>query len=498
MVSFAAEAASAGARPHGFLLRTVRDRPVAAACALCLLLALLSVLLLSWIPSSDPYAWIDWGQEIASRITGSPIGLGLAGGPSWKPFPAIFTSLFGFFGAAAPKLWLLLARTAGLLALVAAFRLGRRFAGPLAGIAAALALCLLDSWLFYIARGASEPIVAALTLWAIDRHLSAAPRSAGFLMFLAALNRPEFSPFLAVYAVYLWVRVPGARTLAVLLLVLVPVAWLVPPLLITGDAFQAGGAALAGKGSPGSAIAELRSAPTLITPAVLVLAAVGFVMALRDREATLQWLGVGALAWALMVAIMTQVAYGLPRYLLPAATIACLLAGVALARLAELARHWVGARRPPLAGLAPALAVTLIVIATLPWSIPRAQAFIHQAHDADRAAYLQKQLFLAAERAGGKRAVLPCRSSHVAINHTVASALAWKLKVPLRRVRPLMRGTGFVFRAPHFIQVGIPPAIVHASSRRVRQVVAVPPWVVLEVQGRTTSGPPRCAGGDRA
>ncbi|PZS06850.1 MAG: hypothetical protein DLM64_15755, partial [Solirubrobacterales bacterium] len=308
----------------------------------CFALALASVLVLSWVPSSDPWAWIDWGQEIASRIATPKIAFALAGGPSWKPFPVVFTSLFGLFAGAGPTLWLLLTRTAGLLALVAAFRLGRRFAGPVAGIVAVLALCLVQDWLFYLARGASEPVVAALTLWAIDRHLSGSPRVAYVLAFVATLNRPEFTPLLALYALYLWVRVPASRPLAIVLLVLVPVAWLLPPWVISGNPLQAGSAAAAGKGSPGSAIAELRSSTGLMTWPTLALAAIGLAFAWRRHERTVLWIGAGAIAWALMVAVMTQVFYGLPRYLLPAGAIACVLAGVGVVRLAQVAGVFVG------------------------------------------------------------------------------------------------------------------------------------------------------------
>jgi hypothetical protein len=489
MISSAADAARARrGLPFGRTVRVLLDAPAATALAVCIGLSAISVVVISWVPSSDPYAWIDWGQEIASHVGSSPIAVGLAGGPSWKPFPAIFTTIFGLFGTAAPALWLIIPRAAGLLALVAAFRLGRRFGGLAAGIVAAIALCLLQDWLFYVARGASEPIVAALTLWAIDRHLTGATRLAYVLLFAATLNRPEFSVFLLGYAAYLWLRVPGSQVLAVSLLIAVPLAWLLPPLMITGNALQASNAALAGKGSPGSAVAELRSAPTLVTVPVFVLAGVGFAFALARRELTLQWLGVGAIVWALMVAVMTQVAYGLPRYLLPAATVACLLAGVAVVRIAEEAGRRGGRW----------LAVAVgggVLAATLPWSIPRARDLVSQGHQANRAAYLQQRLFSAVDRVGGKRTVLPCRSSHVAINHTVASALAWKLKVPLHRVEPSMRTTGFVFRAPHFGEVGLPPPIAH--GRVVTQIASVPPWAVLEVTFPGASLTPRCAAGDQ-
>ncbi|MBV8955321.1 MAG: hypothetical protein JO179_14385 [Solirubrobacterales bacterium] len=455
----------------------------------CFVFALISVIVLSWVPSSDPWAWIDWGQEIAS----SKLSVGLAGGPSWKPFPAVFTSVFGLFGSAAPHLWLLVSRTAGLLAFVAAFRLGRRFAGPIAGIVAVIALCFVQDWLFYLARGASEPIVAALTLWAIDRHLSGSPRLAYFLAFLATLNRPEFTPFLALYGAYLWLRVPGSRPLAVTLLVLVPIAWLVPPWLISGNAFQAGSAALGGKGSPGGALPELRSSVPLMGVPTLVLAAVGLGFAYVRRERTLLWLGAGAIVWALMVAFITQVGYGLPRYLLPAGTVACVLAGVGFVRIAEFADQKLGRPRPHGAGWVAFAVGAAVIAATLPWSIPRVNSLVNQGSDANQAAKLQGRLFTAVDRVGGRSEILPCGSSHVAVNHTMASALAWKLQTRLSRVRPLMRGTGYVFSAPHLRSTGTSPPIVRSPQRSVTRVAVVAPWTVRLVRHAGATGPPRCA-----
>ncbi len=485
----------AASAPRKRSLSDALDSSVAPVVGVCFVLALISVLVLSWVPSSDPWAWIDWGQEIASP----KISLSLGGGPSWKPFPVVFTSIFGLFGSAAPHLWLLVTRTAGLLAFVAAFRLGRRFAGPVAGVIAVIALFFMQDWLFYLARGASEPVVAALTLWAIDRHLSGSPRVAYVLAFLATLNRPEFSPFLALYALYLWLRVPRSRVLAVTLLILVPIAWFVPPWEISGNAFQAGSAALGGKGSPGTAIAELKSSVGLMTWPTLVLAAIGFVFAWRRGQRTLLWLGIGAIAWALMVAVITQVAYGLPRYLLPGAMIACLLAGYAVVCIAELVGGWFSHRSGKRASRwAAIVAGVLVLAATLPWSIPRVKSLVQQGKDANQAAFYMNKLFTAADRVGAAARVLPCRSSQVAVNHTMASALAWKLQVPEHKIRPLMRDYGFVFSAPRNQATGTTPPIVNASARTIRTIAVVAPWNVFEVTAHGASATPHCAAGDQS
>jgi hypothetical protein len=134
-----------------------------------------------------------------------------------------------------------------------------------------------------------------------------------------------------------------------------------------------------------------------------------------------------------------------------------------------------------------------VVALTLPWTVPRVQTIVRQVHQADQAAFFQKRLFLAVDRVGGVRTVLPCRSSVVAVNHSLASALAWKLQVQLRRVSPLMRGTGYVFRAPRNTDTGTAPPIVARSAKTARTVLVLRPWRVLEVTRRGASSTPHCA-----
>jgi hypothetical protein len=361
-----------------------------------------------------------------------------------------------------------------------------------------IALCFVQDALFYVARGASEPVVAALTLWAIDRHLNGQPRFTYVLMFLATMNRPEFAAFLGLYAIYLWLLVPGARPLAVAGLVLVPVAWLVAPYVISGNAFQAGNAALGGTGSPGGAIPELRSSSALMSVPTLVFAAVGLAFAYVRREMTLLWLAAGAALWALMVAIITQVAYGLPRYLLPGGMVACVLAGVGFASLVAMAVERVP--RPRLGRVAVAGVVAAVGLAalTLPWSIPRVHGLIRAGGQANSAALYQKRLFTAVDRAGGRLTVLPCRSSVVAVNHSLASALAWKLQVPERRVHAVLSGTGYVFTAPRNRNTGSKPRIKRRALRSVQVLVRLQPWTVALVRRLGEVGPPRCKPGDRS
>src|SRR5207237_8399656 len=80
-----------------------------ALAGLALAVGALSLLIPS-TPSYDPWAWIVWGREIVH------FKLHTTGGPSWKPLPVVFTTLFAPFGRAAPDLWLVVARAGAVMA----------------------------------------------------------------------------------------------------------------------------------------------------------------------------------------------------------------------------------------------------------------------------------------------------------------------------------------------------------------------------------------------
>jgi hypothetical protein len=210
---------------------------------LALALAALSLLFPS-TPSYDPWAWLVWGREIIHGSLHTP------GGPTWKPLPMIFTTIFALFGSAQPNLWLVVARAGAALAVFMCGLLAARLTWRLffteasaskgdfpwaaavpAGLAALIAmasLALTGEFLDASTLGYSEGLMVAATLMALDRHLDGHYRQAFILGFVAALDRPEIWLFWGPYGLWLMWRDPGSRALVVGLAVATLALWFIP------------------------------------------------------------------------------------------------------------------------------------------------------------------------------------------------------------------------------------------------------------------------------
>ena len=190
-------ASVAGRSPR--LRRSLVARPALVVGGACLALAALS-LTLPWRPTYDPWAWIVFGREVSDPH----LQFSTLAHTGWKPLAVLFTVPFGLFGGAAPFLWLLVPRAAGLAALALAYRLAWRAGGVVAGVAAALALLFSADWLRYIAAGNIEPLAVALLLGAVELHLARRRGWAFALGALCGLARPEIWPLVGIYSLYLW------------------------------------------------------------------------------------------------------------------------------------------------------------------------------------------------------------------------------------------------------------------------------------------------------
>jgi len=464
--------------------RIATARLAAPAAATLLVAAALGLAALSLLapssPSYDPFAWVVWGRELIDPA----LTFAVAGGPSWKPLPVLFTAPFALAGGAAPALWLLVARAGLLLALAGGFALGRRLGGALAGALAAIGIALLAGLLSLGLRGASEPLMLACVLWAIERHL-AGPRDVAFALgVVAALIRPEAFAFVVLYAGWwLW---RGARAHERVLLagglLLVPLAWLGPTAAL-GDALSSSRYAIAYQGHAGAWIA-LRRGLALTTAPVWILALLA--LELRPRDRALRVLAAGAAAWLAIVAAMTAAGYpGLARFMLPAAAVACVLAAVGVA---ELGRR--GRSIPPRRVGSAVTALALVALLTA-WVAPLG-TLAGQVREATRLGRMEHQLARAIAAAGGAPALLACGT--VATNGSAQTALAWRLGVPLARVAQRLPRSGVAVVGPHSPELGAPPTATLPGARH-RVVARAGAWRVVIVSAPAAPLPHGCRPG---
>jgi hypothetical protein len=422
----------------------------------CVALAALS-LLVADRPAYDPTAWLIWGREIVHA------DLSTVAGPSWKPLPVAITTPLALTGdTAAPLLWLVVARTGGLLALVAAYKLAARLAGPVAGAVAAVGLLLEDVFVLHAARGNSEGIQVALGLWAIDRHLDGRTRQAFLLALAGGLLRPEAWPLVAAYGLWLvatrrerlaLVAAGGAAVLAL---------WLIPEYIGSGNFFRAADRArIPVAGSPAQAsfpfLAVFTNAAKALIVPVYVGAVAAVALAVRRRDQTV--LGLAAVATAFMVCVGLGAEAGFTgnqRYVIVPAGITAVLGGVGWARLAGLARSrgaWA------LAAVAAA--------ACLPFLVGGVRRLDSRVHTVVRESERYSSLADAIDAAGGRAVLTRCLPVFTAWPDT--KAVAWDLKV-------------------HQFQVGISPMVpgstIAAHNTRLARDPRFPPiartarWVV--------------------
>jgi hypothetical protein len=251
-------------------------------------------------------------------------------------------SLFGH--TLAPLLWVVVARAGGFFAIGMTYKLAARFAGPWAGVIAAVALIGENVFGYHFLRGNSEGLLAATVLWAVVRHLDGRTWSAFFLGVAAGLLRPEVWPFVALYGLWIvaarWREAPAWRALAVVagsgLFILV--MWFVPEKLGSGDLLRAASRALDPvEGSPGQAAFPFGAAFSNSASALVVPTNVGgvlgvlFAFARRRTHDGAVLLAIAGLSTLLMMSVAAgaQIGFtGNQRYVTLPASLVCVLSGV--------------------------------------------------------------------------------------------------------------------------------------------------------------------------
>ncbi|MDP9346475.1 MAG: hypothetical protein M3P44_12300 [Actinomycetota bacterium] len=428
------------------------------------------------VPTYDPWAWIVFGRELV--VPG--LDFSTVASTGWKPLAVLFTAPLALLGSAAPSLWLVVVRSAGLAALWLAFRLAARSGGPIAGAIAALALLASADWLRYLSAGNIEPLVVALMLGAIELHVRGRRDGAFLLGALAGLARPEVWLLVGVYAAYVclserrwWPLVLGVPGMLAL--------WIVPDWLGSGDLLHtfhlarisAEPRSLQVTSDP--ALELLRGAARIEPAPVWIGALCGVAFSWRARDRIGAALGVVAAAWALPTVAGTALGYpAVARYLVVPAAICCVLAGIGVVAVARLASRPRGR-----------VALTAVLAAiSVPFAVSRAIGLAHQAADAKARAGQLSALWRAVDRA--ERLAPVARMHPVVKPGALANGLAWKLDLSLHGVGRWFSPTVRIA----FIE-GDDRAVIARLRRRdatAVRVAAAGPWRVLRV--RWGSKPP--------
>ena len=441
-----------------------------------LVLAAISAALFPTVASYDPWAWISWGREVVDPH----LSFAISGGPSWKPLPVVFTTIWALFGSvAAPTMWVITARAGGFLGMAAAYLLASRlisrrpdvprWAPVAAGLIAAAGIVITQDWWDEMFRGTSEPMEIATALWAVLAFLDGRRGWAFALGVATSLLRPEAWPLIILYALWLWWKEPRLRVMVVLGLFSIPFFWFVPPWVGSGQPFLAAIHAEEYNGGLGNDVffgvlgrgIDIELLPVLLAGAVAV--AFAFFEQPRDRL-VLALAGATVLWWVIVVGMTLDGYPGLERFYLPAAGMTCVLAGVGIVRLGLLGGRLV----PRAGGSAPvAIGLTAVLVAILvPFTWGRISQASGEEKIAAQAVTRLDQMTAAVAAVGGHHGVFPCKSSFAAVNHSVQTALAYKLHVTLGRVGTSMRHQGVMFVGPHDSIDGIAPPIDHRLTQR--------------------------------
>lgn len=347
---------------------SVRRGPLVAGA-----LVALAALSLLWtlVPAFDSQGWLNWGSQVVHHGRFSTLGY-----PSWKPLPLLATIPLSLTGSAAPALWLVLSRAAGLAVVALGWRLASRQAGIVAGAVAAVSLLLVAHLLELTGGGLIEPVVLALVLGAVERHVSGRTGQALALATLAALGRVEVLPLVGLYALWAVLARRVRLAAAAVAVAIVPVLWLGGDWIGSGSPTHGGylaryaGAALAATTSDHPALFVLNQALELLVTPVLVAGAAGIVLSVRRRDWVTLALAGGAFAWLFEDMVMADLGYAgeRGRFLLPAAGLACVVAGVGAVRLLALVPS----------GRLRAAAVVVGIAASVPFAVLQVPRLVDQ------------------------------------------------------------------------------------------------------------------------
>jgi hypothetical protein len=296
---------------------------------------------------------------------------------------------------------------------------------------AGVAVLGLQDYMHYILSAQSDPMIVTFCLAGIDMLLTRRYRWAFVLGVLGSLGRPEVWPFLALFTLWAWFRVPSMRIMLAAGIALIGFMWFGIPWITNGRPNIAGQLALKSpralrqnqvRGTIGR-FAALEYLPVWIAAVLTVgLAAV-------RRQRVVLALAAGVVLWVIVeIAFALHGWPALPRYMFEAGGVGAVIAGVgvgwALSELPKLRAgvpRWVGI---PLVGI---LAISLV-----PAAVARLRAErLDLKHERGRTTQI-RLLETTINTLGGYRLVRGCGHPVTYVEYT--SAMAWLMHLNVGNV----------------------------------------------------------------
>jgi hypothetical protein len=401
--------------------------------------AILLLLLARTRPGFDPFGWLVWGQQ---TLHGN---LDLGGAPSWKPLPYLFTVPYALTGQFALRLWMVTAAALDLAGGVFAGRIAYRLVGgdlggsdrtsryaPIAAAVFAGATVLgLEDYMHYVLSAQSDPMIVTFCLAGIDMYLCGRYRWAFAFGVLGSLGRPEVWPFLGLFTLWAWFKVPSMRVVLCGGIALIAFMWFGIPWITNGRPDIAGQLALRSPrelhqnkvtGTLGR-FTELEYLPVWI--AAVLTVALG---AVRRNRVVL------ALAAGVVVWVIVEIAFALhgwpalPRYMFEAGGVGGVIAGVgvgwALTEVPKLRQGlpgWIGI---PL--------VAILVATLIPAVVGRVRdERVDLKHERGRTTQI-RLLQTTVNTLGGYRFIRSCGEPVTYVEYS--SAMAWLMRLNVGKV----------------------------------------------------------------
>ncbi len=430
---------------------------------------------------NDPNVWLIWSHDLVHNGAIHAFG---GQSTAWKPLPTLLLVPFQVFGGGtAAFAWLVISRAAVVVSSVLLFRSAARVGGLVGGLVAALCPFLFFSWALGVSGGMIEPMAVALLLAGVEANGSGRRKWAFWFGVSACLVRPELAPIPGVYGLWL-LRREGAGTLRHLAaaLALLLVAWPGLMWLLLGDPIQIVHRA---QGWPHASkwivplAAEAVSNPIELV-GLVVLAALGLAVALRDREPMVLGAAVVGGGWLAIVGLMGLTGSpAVPRYVLGGLAVLCVLIG------AGAGACFSAAPNRPIALVGLGLAMTAVA-----WPVAqRAQSTVSIAQSGHRLHLAVEGAVAAINAAGGVGRLEPCLP--VGGNRNLSRP--WPYGVLARRLG-LSGGTTLPqLTAPTVLVIGPPGAAgarpQHIPGERGRRLIASRGgWSVVYVAGQSDCG----------